>query len=84
MSFVDVTVIAVALSACVAFIRFAIGPSLSDRAMALDTISVGVVAIMVLLSFIFDRAIYLDIAIVYGLVGFMGTLLIGRFLEGGL
>ncbi len=84
MSFPEIIVLIVLLSLCVAFLRFLKGPTLSDRAMALDTMSIYAVVIMTLLSFIFDRGIYLDIAIVFALVGFAATVLIGRYLEGGL
>lgn len=84
MSFPEIIILVVTASLSVAFFRFLKGPSLSDRAMALDTMAIFAVAIMTLLSFVFDRVIYLDIAIVFALVGFATTILIGRYLEGGL
>ncbi len=84
MTLVDIVVLLIGVSLIAAFIRFYKGPTMSDRAMALDFMSVVVVSLMVVLSFIFDRQIYLDVAMVYALIGFIGTVIIGRYLEGGL
>ncbi len=84
MNIIDVVILLIGVSLFASFIRFLKGPTMSDRAMALDFMSVVVVSLMVVLSFVFDRSIYLDVAMVYALIGFVGTVIIGRYLEGGL
>jgi multicomponent Na+:H+ antiporter subunit F len=42
------------------------------------------VAAFVLLAFVFNRFIYIDVALVYGVLGFIGVLVIARYLEGAL
>ncbi len=84
MTFVYVVIGLIGVSLFSAFIRFLVGPTASDRAMALDFMAVVVVSLMVVLSFVFDRAIYLDVAMIYALIGFVGTVVIGRYLEGGM
>jgi multicomponent Na+:H+ antiporter subunit F len=57
------------------------GPSIPDRVLASDTFVSVVISIMVLLSL--ERNDFLmDIAIVYAVLGFLGTVTISKFLEG--
>ncbi len=65
-------------------LRMLMGPTASDRAVAVDTLTTTVVALLVFLGFIFDRYIYLDVALVYSLLAFVGLVALARFLEGGI
>ncbi len=65
-------------------IRLSIGPTAADRAVALDTVNTLVVAAMVLFGAAFDLVVLLDVALVYALLSYVGTLYIARYLEGGL
>ena len=67
-----------------AAIRFVKGPTAGDRTVALDTLTTILVAALVLLAFIFERLIYLDVALVYAVLGFIGVIVIARYLEGAL
>jgi len=65
-------------------VRFLIGPTTSDRVVALDTLTTISTALLVLLGLFFDRYIYIDVALIYGVLGFVGVLTVARYLEGGL
>ncbi|MEW6217857.1 MAG: monovalent cation/H+ antiporter complex subunit F [Candidatus Bipolaricaulota bacterium] len=65
-------------------VRLGIGPTAADRAVALDTINTLVVATMVLLGAAFNQVVLLDVALVYALLSYVGTLYIARYLERGL
>lgn len=67
-----------------AMIRFVKGPRTGDRALALDTFSIIITAAMVLLAHIFDRYIYVDVALIYAVLGFVGIIVIARYIEGAL
>ncbi len=57
------------------------GPSLPDRVIALDLIgvtSLGFIAVMTIRA---DDPVYLDVAVVMGLIAFMGTIAFARYLE---
>ena len=84
MTLIHIIVVLTGVSLFTAFIRFLKGPTAADRVMALDFMTVVAVALMVVLSFIFDRSIYLDVAMVYALIGFVGTVVVARYFEGGL
>ena len=62
--------------------RIANGPTAADRMVAIDilgTVVVGFVAIMMVLS---GKAYLLDVALVWALVSFIGTLALAKHLEG--
>lgn len=82
MVFIFLSVISAGILLC--FLRMLKGPTASDRAVAVDTITTTVVALLVVLGFIFDRYVYLDVALVYSLLAFVGLVAIARFLERGI
>jgi len=75
---VALLVLAIGLSA----IRLFLGPSTPDRVVAADTLAVITTAGLAGLAGIFDNPIYLDIALVYGTLAFVGTVAIARAIEG--
>jgi len=76
--------IALIILTVVAALRCIIGPTMADRALGLDTVNTLVVAAMVVLAAAFDEVILADIAIVYALLSFIGTLYFAKYLEGRL
>ncbi len=67
------------LAIFLAFIRFLIGPHLTDRVVAFDTMGIIAVSLLVLLSVTIKDSIYLDVAFVFALIGFIGTIIFARF-----
>lgn len=67
-----------------ALIRVFLGPTAPDRVVGVDTVNTLVVASMIVLGAAYNRAIYIEIAIVYALLSFIGTIFIARYIEGGL
>lgn len=68
--------------ACI--IRMILGPTNADRMLALDVINILVVIAMILLSVGFRQVIILDVAIVYALLSFVGTLYVAKLIRGDL
>jgi multicomponent Na+:H+ antiporter subunit F len=66
------------------FLRMLMGPTASDRAVAVDTITTTVVALLVFMGFIFQRYVYLDVSLVYSVISFVGLVALARFLERGI
>lgn len=73
--------IAFAVLAVVLFIRFIKGPTAADRMLAVDEIDNLACLMLVFYSLYTGRAIYLDIAIVTALLGFISTVFVARYLE---
>ncbi len=65
-------------------IRFVKGPTAADRTVAMDTLTTIGVAALVLVGYMFERFIYVDVALVYAVLGFIGVIVIARYLEGAL
>jgi multicomponent Na+:H+ antiporter subunit F len=63
-------------------IRFVLGPKLSDRVVALDTLNIIIIGLIVFLALVFESKLYLDIAIVYAVLAFLETVVFARYLEG--
>ena len=63
--------------------RAAAGPTTPDRVVGVDgTVTISI-ALMVLLASFFDRQIYMDVALVYAVLGFIGVLAVARYMERG-
>jgi len=63
-------------------IRLIIGPRLGDRIVALDTFNMFVIGIIVFIALLQNSMLYLDIAIVYGILAFLETVVFARYVEG--
>lgn len=75
----------IALAAMVvSFIRLIGGPTGADRAVALDAMTIIAVSLISFIAFYFKKIIYLDVAMIYALVSFIGVLALARYLERGL
>jgi multicomponent Na+:H+ antiporter subunit F len=66
--------------ACAAW-RVARGPTMADRVVALDYLSMLLVALLTLLALAARRDAYLDAALALALVAFLATVAFARFLE---
>jgi len=64
--------------------RLALGPSTSDRVVALNTASTQAALAVLFYSAYADRAIYLDVAIWLASFSYLGAIVWARFLERGL
>ena len=69
------------ISLLLAFVRLARGPSLPDRVIALDLISILAAAIAATYAIATAQPVFLDVAIVLALISFVGTVAFARFVE---
>lgn len=63
--------------------RAARGPTVPDRILAINIVGTKTLVILVLITYIFDQPMYLDIALVYGLLNFIVTVAAARYMETG-
>jgi len=70
--------------ALVLLIRLVKGPSAADRAVAADSIEILTDMALIMFALHTGRSIYLDIALVTAILGFVGSVIIARYLEGKL
>ncbi len=78
---VDVTFILLMSAIVIASLRLVLGPSLPDRVVALDLITVLAVAFCALFAIAADEQAFLDVAIALALVAFLATVAFARFAE---
>lgn len=71
----------VMLSVILAMIRLVLGPTLSDRVVALDTMTILIVAFCGLFALDTGSLAFLDVAVVLALIGFLATVALARFVE---
>lgn len=71
----------VILGVTLAAIRLVKGPTLADRIVALDLMTIQLVAFGGLAALQADSAAFLDVAVVLALVGFLATVCLARYLE---
>ncbi|MCC5816534.1 MAG: Na(+)/H(+) antiporter subunit F [Leptospira sp.] len=68
------------ISVFLVFIRFLKGPGIQDRIVALDliiTIGIGIIAIFSIIS---NQYTFLDIAMIFALIAFLGTIAFSYYL----
>lgn len=71
----------ISLSIVLVFLRFIMGPTIVDRIIAVDllvTIGIGLIAVYSILT---DQSTFLDIALILGLIAFLGTVAYSTYLE---
>ena len=78
---IDITFALVMLSIAIAFIRLARGPSLADRVVAHDMMTVSINDVCGLYAVRTGGLALLDVALVLALVGFLATVALARFAD---
>lgn len=64
-----------------AFIRLVRGPSLPDRVVAIDLVAFLTMGFLSTYSVLLGEEIYIDAALVLGLLAFLGTIAFARYIE---
>ena len=77
----DIGFILIMLSVALGFVRLWKGPTLTDRVVALDMMTVIIVAFCGAYAIFAEETAFLDVAIVLALVGFLATVALARFAE---
>ena len=75
--------IALVVAMALALARALIGPTLYDRILSVNTFGTKTVLILAVVGFLFGRPEFLDIALAYALINFIGTIAVLKFLKYG-
>ena len=59
------------------------GPGLADRILALDTLYINSMALLILVGIRFDTAVFFEAALVIAALGFVGTVVLSKFVVRG-
>jgi multicomponent Na+:H+ antiporter subunit F len=71
------------LSLLISLIRFLKGPHKVDRIISFDVMTISSIALIGFIAAMAGKVIYLDVALVYGILGFLGVIIVARYLEKG-
>ena len=79
-----ILMIAIALmliASLLGILRLIRGPTVIDRVIAMDILTIISISLIVIIALIADRFIYVDVAIVYALLSFLGVIAVARCKE---
>lgn len=79
---IEYVVFLLVVAVFIGFVRLAKGPTIPDRVLAADTINSLVIGIIVLVSLYYANDMLIDIAIVYAMLSFLGTLAVSKYIIG--
>ncbi|MGE0018089.1 MAG: monovalent cation/H+ antiporter complex subunit F [Draconibacterium sp.] len=69
------------LSLVLSLYRFFRAGSLVDRVISFDIMTIISISMIALITCTSGRAIYIDVALIYGLLSFLGVVIVARYLE---
>ncbi|HHI01290.1 MAG: cation:proton antiporter [Thermotogae bacterium] len=81
---IEVYLFLIAVAVILSMYRFFRGPTTADRIVAVDIMTTLTTGLMVLFALYYRRAIFLDVALVYAVLAFVGVIAFARYMEGGL
>jgi multicomponent K+:H+ antiporter subunit F len=64
-------------------LRLVKGPSTPDRILALDTLTINIIALVMLIGISASSTAYFEAALLVAMMGFVGTVALCKFLLGG-
>ena len=80
---VVVPLIAIAFTMALALTRAGLGPTIWDRIAAVNMFGTKTVLLIAMLAFLNRRADFLDLALVYALINFVGVIAVLRYTKYG-
>ena len=79
----DMAVFIVGIASVISLLRLLIGPSMSDRILALDTLYVNTIALVILFGLKQGSVLYFEAALLIAVMGFIGTVALSKYLLRG-
>ena len=79
----DISLLLLTFAACLFFIRMIKGPTIADRAAALDSIGSTALAMVLVHTIEGNQTVFIEVALVMALLSFLGTVSISKYLEKG-
>jgi multicomponent Na+:H+ antiporter subunit F len=78
-----VTILLIAIAMGLSLYRGVAGPGVFNRVAAVNIIGTKTIAILVVMGYYFERPYFFDIALLYAMINFIGTLVFAKYLERG-
>lgn len=78
-----ITLTLTGLAALLNVYRLVRGPDAPDRILALDTLYINGIALVILLDLVLGTRLYLEVALLMAVMGFVGTVAMAKYLKRG-
>jgi len=78
-----VTILLIAVTMGLSLYRGVVGPGAFNRVAAMNIIGTKTIALLVVMGYYFERPFFFDIALLYAMINFIGTLVFAKYLERG-
>ena len=75
----QVALLGVLITMVLGLVRAAKGPTVFDRILAVNMFGTMIMMLIAICGFHFGRPDFLDLALIYGLMNFIGTIAVARF-----
>ena len=79
---ISLALVTLSVTSILSMYRVVFGPTPEDRLVGLNLLASKITAILVILAVTWQRKIYLDVALIYAILGYTGVIAITRFIRG--
>ncbi|MCT2538200.1 Na(+)/H(+) antiporter subunit F1 [Aquibacillus koreensis] len=79
-----IVLVMLSIAVLLCFIRVVKGPTMSDRILAIDLLGINMIGIIGLIMIIQDTLVYVDVLLVLGIIAFIGSIALSKFIERGI
>lgn len=76
-----VATLAILVTMCITLVRALLGPTIFDRILAVNSFGTKTVLLIAVYGFLTGRPDFVDIALVYSLINYIGTIAVLKFFE---
>ena len=81
--FIWIVIGAAGAAVFLSLVRAFFGPTIPDRLAAIDNMTTVVASLFLIIALLLGTSIYIDVALVYTILSFIGVIVFSRYLEGG-
>ncbi|ADC50688.1 MULTISPECIES: Na(+)/H(+) antiporter subunit F1 [Alkalihalophilus] len=82
-SILMIVLVVMSISLFVCFIRTLIGPTMSDRIVALDTFGINLIGFIGVIMMLQETLAYSEVVLVISILAFIGSIALSKFIERG-
>ncbi|EZH67859.1 MULTISPECIES: Na(+)/H(+) antiporter subunit F1 [unclassified Geomicrobium] len=79
----DIGLVILSISIGLCLIRALIGPTTSDRIVALDSFGLNLIGLICIIMIQQDSTAYVEVTMIIGILAFIGSVALAKFLERG-
>lgn len=80
---IPIAFVMIGLAMMLSLYRMIIGPEMTDRVLALDTLYINTVALIVLIGIDMNNSAYFESALLIAIMGFVGTVALSKYMLRG-